>query len=80
VHSRKPVTELVTDDDAGLQGDDPAVLLRLVPHIRRALGDVDLAERERHEMTLPVGPCGDAGEHVFVGVAGERTEALARVG
>ena len=59
-----------------LEGEQPAVALGLVPDVGLAVLDVDLAEGEGDEAHVPVGSVGQAGEHVLVGVAGERAAVV----
>ena len=49
----------------------------LVPDVGLAFGDVDLAERERHERDVPVGAGPRGREHVLVRVAGEGAAVVA---
>src|SRR5215218_4739938 len=60
----------VADGQRGLQGDDAGVLLGLLPHRRLALFDVGLAERERQERHVPVGPRPERRHDVLVHDAG----------
>ena len=76
VHGEELLGEAVTNHDAGLQGDDAGVLLGLVPHIRVALTDVHLTEREGHEVHVPIGAGLQRGQKVFMGIAGEGTAVI----
>ena len=80
VHGGELVGEPIADHHAGLERQQAAVALGLVPHVDLALADVDLAERERREPHVPVGATGEAGEQVLVRVAGEGTAVVPRDG
>ena len=72
----EPVGELVAHDHAGLQGEQPGVVLPAAPDVGLALGHVHLPERERHEGHVPRRAGSQPLEHVLVGVAGERAAVV----
>ncbi len=76
VHGREHLGVVVADNNPSLQGQDAAVLVRLVPDVRLPLFDVGLPEGERGEADLPAGAGGQPGEDVFVRVAGERAAVV----
>ena len=61
----------VAGDHPGRQGQEVGLGDGVLPSRRATFGHVDLVEEERDEGHLPVGPGIQAGEHVFVAVAGE---------
>ncbi len=71
VHRSELLGILVADHDASRQGDEVLELRRVVPHRGSAFGHVDLAQREGEEGDVPVGPVGQPGQEVLMGVAGE---------
>ena len=76
VRVEEPLGLLVPHHDAGLERQQAGLVLRVVPHVGLAFGHVDLAEGERHEGDVPVGTGAEAGDHVLMGVAGERAAVV----
>ena len=67
---------LVADHDAGLEGEEPGLVLGVVPDVRLALGHVGLAEGEGHEGHVPRGAGPERLDHVFMGVPRERAAVV----
>ena len=72
VRIEEAVGVLVPHHDARRQGHEVLRLVGVVPHRRVALGDVDLAQREREERHVPVGPVGQTRRRGAHGRCGRR--------
>ena len=71
VRVEEAVGVAVAHDDAGGQREEVTGLGGVVPHRYAALGHVRLAQRERQERHVPVGPVGQGDGEMLMGVAGE---------
>ncbi len=71
VDVEEAIGELVAHHHAGLQGEEPGVVLPATPDVGVALGHVHLTEGEGDERDVPGCPGPEALHHVLVGVAGE---------
>ena len=80
VHAGELLGVLVADDHTGGQRHEIGRLGGVVPRRDAAFGHVRLGQGEGQERDVPVGPIGQPGQDVLVGVAGEGTAIVPRDG
>ncbi len=76
VRGGEQIRIFVADDDASPQGEDPGVLLGLLPDGGLSLLHVRLPQREREKGDVPVGTGRETNQNVFMCVAGERATVI----